>query len=284
MPDYMRPLTDVAGLASGVVAISAGYYHACALMSTGGIKCWGRNNEGQLGDGTGLGKLVATDVKGLSSGVAAVSVGYLHTCALTTAGGVKCWGSNYRGQIGNNATNNMKVNPTDVPGLSSGVVAISAGSEHTCALTSAGGVKCWGSNQYGELGDNTTEPERRVPTDVFGLSSGVVAISAGGTNTCVLTSEGAVKCWGHNGNGQVGDGTTSACGWNEPCPPIGKIVPTQVSGLTSGIVAVYAAKGWHTCALTSKGEALCWGSNEYGQLGDGTTEDSPVPVKVVGFP
>jgi len=119
---------------------------------------------------------------------------------------------------------------------------------------------------------------------VFGLSSGIVAISTGGLHSCVLTSGGAVKCWGYNTKGQIGDGTTSACGWNEPCPPIGKIVPTQVTGLTSGIVAVFAAKGQHTCALTSLNQALCWGNNEYGQLGDGTIEESAIPIAVVDFP
>src|SRR5204863_1897665 len=117
-------------------------------------------------------------------GVTAVTLGFHHTCALTSAGGVKCWGSNVSGQLGDGTTSERHV-PADVPGLTSGVAAISAGEYSTCALTVAGGVKCWGQNTSGELGDGTIIPSGRpVPADVLGLTNGVAEISAGWTHAC----------------------------------------------------------------------------------------------------
>ena len=145
---------DVSGLASGVTAVAAGGRHTCAVTTTGGVKCWGENAFGQLGDGTNNWSNVPVDVTGLASGVAAVAAGDAHTCAVTTAGGVKCWGDNLYGKLGD-GTNTPSSVPVNVSGLASGVTAIAAGKFHSCALTTAGGVKCWGSNYSGGLGDGT---------------------------------------------------------------------------------------------------------------------------------
>jgi len=183
--------------------------------------------------------------------VAAISVGGYHTCALTTAGAVKCWGYNAYGQLGDNSTANRST-PVDVVGFGSGA-AISAGRVHTCALTTAGAVKCWGDNGFGQLGNNSAT-NRSTPVDVVGLGSGVTAISAGYQHTCALTTVGAVKCWGYNAYGQLGDNSTT-----QPSTPV------DVVDLGSGVAAISAGES-HTCALTTTGAVKCWGRNVYGSL------------------
>ncbi|MBY6242726.1 chromosome condensation regulator RCC1 [Methylosinus sp. Sm6] len=249
----------VSGLSSGVVAITAGDFHTCALTHAGAAKCWGSNFFLQLGDASGLDRRTPTSVVGLSSGVVALAAGGLHTCALTSGGAVQCWGT-FEDDEGHGF-------PVAVPGLSSDVVAITSGYLHSCALTSGGAVKCWGMNDAGQIGDGSTD-RRPTPVAVSGLSSGVVAIAAGHYHTCALTISGAVKCWGRNSHGQLGDGTQT-----------GRRTPVDVATLSSGVVAIGTGVR-HSCAVTSAGDSKCWGSNESGQLGDGTRTNRFTPNRV----
>ncbi|MCB0047760.1 MAG: hypothetical protein KDD92_20225 [Caldilineaceae bacterium] len=261
--------TDVVGLSSGVAAIAGGWKHTCALMQTGGVKCWGDNEYGQLGDGSSSDKLTPTHVSGLSSGAAVISAGRSHTCALTTSGGVKCWGNNGDGQLGIGTTT-IHLTPISVTGLNSGVADVSTGRGHTCALMTTGGVKCWGDNEYGQLGDGS-KVNRLTPTNVVGLGSSMATINAGNYYTCALTTAGGAKCWGDNNFSQLGDGSS-----------VTKTTPVNVVGLSSGVVSIGSGRR-HNCATTASGAAKCWGDNEYGQLGDGSAVSRLTPTNVVGL-
>lgn len=257
----------VTGLGSGIATVSAGAFHSCALTSGGGVKCWGLNSDGQLGDNTLTLRPTPSNVASLSSGVSAITTGSYHSCAMTTGGGVKCWGRNDFGQLGD-GTQTPRTSPVDVSGLSSGVRAISAGGLHTCAVLVAGGVRCWGYNQDGQLGDGSTTL-RLTPVNVSGFSSGGRLIASGLFHTCAATSTGAVRCWGQNNAGQLGDTTTTM-----------RTTPVNVEGLSSG-VAVLASSHHHTCADRPDGQMRCWGGNGSGQLGDYTTTNRTVPVNVL---
>jgi alpha-tubulin suppressor-like RCC1 family protein len=215
---------------------------------------------------------LTADVAGFFSSkdaVTSVSTGTSHSCEVTKAGGVRCWGLNTHGELGDGTTKSSSV-PVDVVGLGSGIKSVSAGLGYTCTVTSAGRVRCWGSNGHGELGDGTTRSSA-VPVDVVGLRSGALAVSAGWSHTCAVTSTGAAKCWGHNAFGELGNGTTAD-----------SAVPVGVVGLSSGAVAVEVGE-FHSCAVTSSGATQCWGYNADGELGNGTTSGSTVPVAVIGL-
>ena len=259
------------GLASGVAAITTGGNHSCALMKSGGVKCWGDNANGVLGNGTTVDSHVPIDVSGLTSGVQAIDAGSHHSCALMVAGGVKCWGYNLNGQLGDGSREVLSRIPVDVSGLAGGVVAISAGGGHTLAMMTDGSVKAWGCNCLGQVGDGSTV-DRDLPVDVKGLTSSASAITAGDGHSCALTVEGGVLCWGDSG-GKLGNATINANF---------SVTPVTVDGLATGAIAV-AAGGIGTCALTSAGGVLCWGDNTYGGIGNGTFTSSNSPADVAGL-
>lgn len=253
--------------------ISAGFRHTCAVTLSGGAKCWGYNDAGRLGDGTHIDSYFPVDVVGLASGVADISMGDNFSCAVTTSGGIKCWGNNFYFALGSGSpSHDASYVPVDVKGLSSGVISISAGKYHACALLRTGGVKCWGDNGFGELG-SSPQYWSNVPVDVIGLSSGVISIKAGfSDHTCALMKTGGVKCWGDNGDGQLGN--------ERPYFPKYQLV--DVKGLSSGVTAITVGD-YHTCALMETGGVKCWGINDGGELGDGTDITRRTPVDVVGL-
>ncbi|MCH8066061.1 MAG: hypothetical protein IIC90_09590 [Chloroflexi bacterium] len=237
---------DIVGLDEGAAAISSGGNQTCALTTAGAVKCWAPRR----------GPLTAGLVPGLESGVSDIAVGGTHVCALTVAGGVQCWGDNESGQLGD-GTNSNRAAPVNVSGLTSGVAAIAAGSNHSCVLTSTGGVLCWGENFGGQIGDGT-DTDRNAPVGVTGLSSGVTAIVAGGFRSCAFLEAGGVKCWGST------FGST----------------PVGLAGAESGVLDLSLGFD-HACLLIEAGGIRCWGNNTVGQLGDGTTERRLSPVDVI---
>ncbi len=263
---------DVAGLGAGVAAVDVGDGHACALMAAGGVKCWGENGHGELGDGTTADRLTPVDVSGLGSGMAAIAAGGDHSCAVSALGALTCWGANNYGALGD-GTNTTRTTPVAVSGLAAGVMTVDAGNNHTCAVTTGGAMKCWGTSGYGELGDGTTTG-RSTPVAVSGLGSGVASISVGGVHTCAITQTGTLKCWGLNESAQIGDGTHSFSS--------GRTTPATVYGFVSGLSGI-TSNAIHTCALTSTGGAVCWGSDWYAELGDGGNVNSSLPIPVSGL-
>jgi alpha-tubulin suppressor-like RCC1 family protein len=264
---------DVVGFYSSkdaVTAVSTGTSHSCAVTNAGGVRCWGLNDHGQLGDRTTRSSSVPVDVVGLTSGVKAVSAGLGYTCVVTSAGAVRCWGVNGHGELGDGTTKGSAI-PVDVVGLRSGAVSVSAGWSHSCAVTSAGAARCWGLNSFGELG-NGTKADSAVPVGVVGLGSGTVSVESGAFHSCAVTSSGTALCWGYNADGELGNGTTS-----------GSSVPVGVVGLGAKTTRAVSAGRYHSCVVTIAGAARCWGHGPDGQLGNGTTGDSAAPVNVVGL-
>ncbi len=263
------PVT-VTGL-SNVKAVAVGSLHACALTNVGTVWCWGQAAEGQLGNTTTvmtsgaptIYSSLPVQVTGLNN-IISISSGGSFSCVLDSIGTVKCWGLNSSGQLGSGTSSptSNSATPVSVSGLT-GIVSLSSGSAHSCALNNVGIVKCWGYNGYGQLG-NGTEVSSSVPVSVSGLS-GVTAISSGNANSCAIVNTGELKCWGDNGYGQLGNGTT-----------ISSKVPVLVTGLNN--LKTVTVGGGHVCVLTNTGEVKCWGENYDGQLGNGTTVNSNLPV------
>ena len=263
---------DVAGLQTGVARISVGGGHTCAVTSAGGAKCWGYNSNGQLGDGTTTNRTTPMDVVGLP-GVTNISTGDLHTCAVTTAGAALCWGADNNGQLGNDAVLTNRHTPAYVAGLTAGVRSISAGQAATCAVTTAGGARCWGADSVGQLGNDASLTDQPTPVTVSGLATGVASVSVGLGHTCAVTTSGGVLCWGLDNKGQLGNDAAL----------INQSTPVDVWGLTTGVASISTGY-FSTCVVTTTGGALCWGADNHGELGnDAALIDQPTPVAVAGL-
>jgi alpha-tubulin suppressor-like RCC1 family protein len=258
-------------------AIAAASHHALGLKTDGTVLSWGYNTTGALGRTTGTGPQTPAVIPSFSNVVSISATGGVSNTVATSFavksdGTAWGWGHGYYGQLGNGTTTNQST-PTQVStgtGMTS-AVAVSAGIYHTLGLTSSGSVWAWGSRAWGALGDGSTTGQATSPQQVTGVSS-VVAIAAGNFFSVALKSDGTVSAWGANGSGQLGDGTLT-----------NRTTPVTVPNL-SRITAI-AAGHTHTMALESDGTGSSylwvWGDNyAYGKLGDGTTTNRLVPIRV----
>lgn len=247
--------------------------HNCARTTAGAVMCWGMNTSGQLGNGTLTQALYPIAVPELTSGVTSISVGYGHACAVTSGGGVMCWGDNTYGQLGDGTTIAksspvaVRTSAADTTPLT-GVSKVELGREHSCALMADGTAKCWGNGADGRLGYNATASSSSPVTVMLNSTttlSGISELSAGGRHSCALMSDGRIRCWGNGSDGALGTGTASTS-------------VASASPVTTG--ATYISAGdIHSCAVVS-GAAKCWGNNGSGRLGDGTTTNRTAPVAV----
>jgi len=255
------------GTCRTVTSVHRGSDWTCALMSDTTVRCWGRNNHGQLGDGTTTDRTQPVPVPGLTNVTqVAVGISYQHvtgaTCARLGDGTMRCWGLNYYGQVGDGTTTD-RLTPYNL-GLTN-VVQVAIGWRHGCALIADGTVRCWGSNSSGELGNGGTAPTT-TPSTVLGLSN-ATQITVGSSASCARTSGGRVLCWGSNVSyvlGYVGEGRAYA------------------SDVGLADVAEVHLGSAHACARLTSGSVRCWGNNMYGQLGDGTTYDRSTPTAGTG--
>lgn len=266
-------MSSPAGGTSGPVQIAAGTNHACVVMVSGLVQCWGQGFYGNLGNGSSLDRAIPTPVVGLPGPphtAGAVSAGIFTSCAVTGSLGAACWGRMTGDGSPLLTTHTSAVGVKNLP--AGGVSQVSA-ANGGCALVRLGGLatglRCWGDNSWGELGNNTTT-DSTTPVKVQGLSH-VQSVATGGNHTCALVHNGGAWCWGENNWGQLGNGTTS-----------NSSVPVTVTGLPLNLAQVAAADD-HTCALLTDGTVRCWGLNNVGQLGDGTTSTSTTPVAVAGL-
>ena len=259
------------GLTEAVTQVVVGGSHACALTASGGVKCWGRNDDQRLGDPTfplGDVSTTAVSVLGLESGVTSLSAGVNHTCAVVN-GAAKCWGRNDYSALGGTSNGEL----VQVQTLTSGVVAVGAGQVHSCALMDTGIVNCWGAGWGGGgLGRGDAGPDGDpVPGPVVNLTN-AVSLNVNASISCVVTALSEVKCWGLNNSGSFAMGDPNSAWYNSPQLATGYPDSTQIS---SG--------AGHTCALTSRGKVRCSGSNWNGALGAGNVSDQANGIDVIGI-
>ena len=265
--------------------VEAGAFHQCALLQDSTVRCWGENVYGQLGNGTFTSAPNPTPVAVAGiAGAAAVTGGGFHSCARFPDGTLRCWGRNLEGQLGNPAmTDWMSGTPVPVTDITT-ATAVTAGAYHTCALLQNGTVRCWGLNDFGQLGNGVRDSPptpNRTPAAVSGITN-AIAISAGGWHTCALLQNGTVRCWGRNDYGAVGDGAIITPQTRPQPIPRPVPSPAEVMGIATA-VAIKAGI-FDTCALLQDGTMRCWGWNDFLQLGDpAAINASSTPVTVPGI-
>lgn len=259
--------------------LRAGGGSTCALLAGGSVRCWGRNNYGQLGVGSTVsvgdnpGEMPPDDIFFDGVAVNDLSVGISHSCALLENGYVGCWGRNTYGQLGYEDTLNVGDGPGEMPppnvGLGS-VVSVAVGGFHTCVVLEGGVVKCWGANQYGQLGygntQNVGDDLGEIPPDAVPLNGTPARAGLGTNHSCVLSDGGVVYCWGLGNDGQHGQGHQGNIGYLP-----GQMPPAKVE--LGGTVDILSVGSYHSCAKLGNGKVRCWGNGALGQLGNGDDID-----------
>ena len=254
------PATPAVALGS-ILDLAVGARHSCALIAVDAatgqtrVDCWGDNAYGQLGNASRVDSATPVTVSGFSSlKIVELALGEDFGCGLTSTGSARCWGSNAYGQLGTGqALSLVQTSPlTWLANLNSGIASLAAGAQHACAVTGAGVAHCWGRNDYGQLGLNTTA-NMGTPNAVQGLSGKVLSMGLGYLHSCAVLDDETLWCWGNNAYGQLGDGTTAH-----------RRLPVKVK--LAGVASVSCGTA-HTCAVLRDGSARCWGRNDYGQLG-----------------
>jgi alpha-tubulin suppressor-like RCC1 family protein len=297
--------------------LSAGSTHTCFVQDDGSATCWGRNNDGQLGDGTEISRFLPVAIP--TPAAAAIEAGVFHTCALSFEGGVSCWGRNDKGQLGDGleipavGTDAIRKTPGAVA-LPGPAIDLALGAYHTCAVLDDGNVYCWGNNENRTLG-TLLGAASSTPVKVPGLDARATSIVSGEDHLCVLLETRRVKCWGTNFASQLGDSSSAPRDTAVPVTSIANVVEIAAGGhhtcalIEGGDVrcwgynpahmptivwdpelvdsvkgAVHLGAGFaHDCAIMADGTVRCWGENMSGQLGDGTTDNRLIAVQVQGL-
>jgi len=268
--DVPVPVLGVSGVKAVAGDENGGGF--CAVLSTGHLKCWGQNTYGELGNGTTTTFTVPVAVKNISTATA-VFGSYHGFCALLSTSHVDCWGYGGTGQLGNGSFTDSHV-PVAVRNISN-ATTLTGGYETFCALLSTKHVDCWGYGLFGQLGNGSFNSSD-VPVPVKNISTATALAQSGVTSddvssVCALLASGTAHCWGANGSGALGNGTTT----NSDVP----VAVFRLSG-AKAVAGDYNGSGF--CVVLSTGHLKCWGDNFYGELGAGTTAASstvPVPVK-----
>lgn len=246
------------------LALSAGGLHTCDARADQTLWCWGRNEFGQIGNGTTGNPPLSPVQVGTAKIWKDVSAGGATTCARRTSDSLWCWGLNHRGQVGD-GTRTTRTRPVRV-GTTFDWTGVDVGWFHTCGLRKGGTAWCWGDNSAGQLGDGTTT-RRLAPVQVAG--TGWTRLAVGGWHSCGLRDQGSLWCWGRNSFGELGLGDRGNRSW-----------PTRVG--TASDWADVSVSWSHTCATKASGAVWCWGRNDRGQVGDGTYRDRWLPTAVAG--
>jgi len=279
-----------------IASMHPGGNHTCALVAGGSVRCWGAANFGQLGYGntTELAIPLSVDI-GLDGAAVVLAAGLHHNCAVLDDNKVRCWGRNNKGQLGYGNTTNIgddetpssivpvPIQPQGIPGGTM-IVDVGLGHEHSCVAYETGDVLCWGENFYGQLGQGTTttvgDNETLATLFPIDLGGDATKLALGKHHTCALLNDGDVKCWGRNLYGQLGRGDIAHVGDDE--------VPADITPIDLGGEATWITAGnYHTCAVIENHEIVCWGFNDYGQLGYGDTAlrgDDEVPAELGPVP